>query len=226
MRVASRHLGGLTMSRRVLIADDHPMLANALSMACHAADPAIHVDIASNFAEAEALVSLQKPDLVLLDLMLPDIRGFTGLAVMRALCPDMPIAIVTSRDEPAIIRQAVGLGARGFISKATAIDRMIAATRILLDGGQWLPAEALIPDSAGQDLAMKILDLSPAQLKVVRSIASGAQNKQIAYELGVAEPTVKSHLVAIYRKLGVSNTTQAVLLLKAFEPQEPQSETL
>ncbi|UVO51289.1 response regulator transcription factor [Sphingomonas sp. SUN019] len=204
--------------QRILIADDHPMFATALTMAAHSADPTILVDAAATLADAEATARAHSHDLILLDLMLPDVQGFAGLAMLRAMRPATPIAIVTSRDEPAIVHQAVKLGARGFLSKATPIEGMVGAIRVLLAGGQWLPDGAMADPVDSDPRAARIGELSVAQLKVLRAIASGRQNKQIAYDLGIAEPTVKSHLAAIFRKIGVSNRTQAVLLLKSFDP--------
>lgn len=204
------------MLRPILIVDDHPLFVSALSMAAHAVDPAMPVQTAPTMAEAERLAGEVSPSLVLLDLMLPDIHGFAGLALMRALQPRTPIAIVTSRDEPAIARQALALGAKGFIGKGTKLEEIVAAIRVLLGGGQWFP-NAMTPkgDDVAEARLARFSELSLAQLKVLRRMADGLQNKQIAYELGIAEPTVKSHLVAVFKKLGVTNRTQAVLALRA-----------
>ncbi|WP_425231033.1 response regulator [Sphingomonas sp.] len=210
------------MLKRILIADDHPLIVTALSMAAHAIDPAILIDKAGTLAEAEAHVRATPPDLILLDLVLPDVQGFAGLALMRAVAPGRPVAIVSSRDEEAVIRQAIALGARGYLSKASPLNQMIAAIRVLLAGGQWLPDQLLAapPSAAANDIAARVGTLSVAQLRVLRAIADGRQNKQIAYDLQLAEPTVKSHLAAIFRKLGVANRTQAVLVLRALEPED------
>ena len=210
------------MLKRLLIADDHPLCITALGMAAHAIDPAMLVDQAATLAEAEALARAAKPDLILLDLMLPDVQGFAGLALMRAIVPGVPIAIVSSRDDEAVIRQAIALGARGYLSKASPLDRMMAAIRVLLGGGQWLPEDLLAAphESAANDVAARVGTLSIAQLRVLRAIADGGQNKQIAFDLQLAEPTIKSHLAAIFKKLGVANRTQAVLALRAIEPED------
>lgn len=206
---------------KILVADDHPMCATALAMAARAVDPGITKDCVTTLAEAEELVRRTEYDLILLDLMLPDVQGFAGLAMLRAIRPTATIAIVSGREEPAVVAQAQALGAKGFIPKSSTIDQMIAAIRALLDGQGWLPegmADAAHDDQR-VDLAERMGTLSIAQLRVLRAIVNGHQNKQIAYDLQLAEPTVKSHLSAIFRKLGVSNRTQAVLALQAFDAE-------
>lgn len=210
------------MPQSILVVDDHPMCTAALTMAAHAVDPATEVRVAASLGQAEELARARRPDLVLLDLVLPDAQGFSGVALMRALCPETPVAVVSSRDDEQTVRKLAGLGARGFISKTAAVDRMIAAIRALLAGGQWFP-DGLLAERAADghdDAAERIGSLSLAQLRVLRAIAEGAQNKQIAYDLDLAIPTVKSHLAAIFRKLGVTNRTQAVLALKQFDAEE------
>lgn len=205
----------------ILVADDHPMCATALGMAARTVDPGITKDCVTTLAEAEAQVRRTDYDLILLDLMLPDVQGFAGLAVLRAIRPAATIAIVSGREEPAVVAQAQALGAKGFIPKSSSIDQMVGAIRALLDGQSWLPegiAETSLSDHR-VDLAERVGTLSIAQLRVLRAIVNGHQNKQIAYDLQLAEPTVKSHLSAIFRKLGVSNRTQAVLALQAFDAE-------
>lgn len=206
----------------ILIADDHPMCATALAMAARVADPAVTIDSATTLAEAEGFARGARHDLVLLDLMLPDVQGFAGLALMRAVRPDAPVAIVSARDDPGVIAQAVALGAFGFVPKSSPIDQMVAAIRALLHGERWLPKGIVAGpgDDRRVDVAQRMGTLSIAQLRVLRAIANGHQNKQIAYDLQLAEPTVKSHLSAIFRKLGVSNRTQAVLALQAFDAED------
>ncbi len=203
----------------ILVADDHPMCATALGMAARAVDPAITKECVTTLSEAEDRVRRRDFDLVLLDLMLPDVQGFAGLALMRAVRPSMRIAIVSGREEPTVVAQSRALGAQGFIPKSSSIEEMIDAIRTLLSGKDWVPHqfEGLGRDDPRTDLAERMGTLSIAQLRVLRAIANGHQNKQIAYDLQLAEPTVKSHLSAIFRKLGVNNRTQAVLALQAFD---------
>ena len=203
----------------ILVVDDHPICAAALSMASRAVDGDAVVTTVSTMTDVETLLRERRFDLVLLDLMLPDVHGLSGLAMVRSMSPTTPVAIISSRDDMTTIRHGLALGAKGFVSKSAAIDEMVAAIRVLLAGGQWFP-NAVMTDTAGTEnekLAQRLGELSTAQLRVLRAIAGGQQNKQIAYDLGLAEPTIKSHLAAIFRKLGVANRTQAVLAFQAFE---------
>lgn len=209
------------MPYSILIVDDHPLVSAALTLAAQAARPGVEVRTAVTLAEAEARGRGDPPTLVLLDLMLPDAQGFAGLAALRALWPDTPVAIVSSRDDGAVVERSMGLGAAGFIPKSAPMDRMVAAIRSLLSGGPVPGSAAAATAPRGRDdAADRIAALSAAQLRVLRAVANGAQNKRIAQDLDLAEATVKSHLAAIFRKLGVANRTQAVLALRAYDLED------
>lgn len=203
--------------RRILVADDHPVCSAALTMSIRVVDPATLVDCVTTLSDAEQKLRAQPYDLIFLDLMLPDVQGFAGLALVKAIAPNTTVAMVSSRDERSVVRQAATLGAAGFLSKSLEIDRMVSAIRVLLEGGQWYPKSIMVENDGHSEIAKRLGTLSVAQLRVLRAIANGHQNKQIAFDLDLAEPTVKSHLAAIFRKLGVSNRTQAVLAMKSFE---------
>ncbi len=151
--------------------------------------------------------------------MLPDAQGLEGLAAIRAVRPRTSVAVVSSRDDPAVIRRAIAMGARGFLSKTAPLGDMVSAIGVLLAGERWLPPALLEPvePSAEGRAAARVGELSSAQLRVLRAMADGRQNKQIAWDLPLAEPTVKSHLATIFRKLEVLNRTQATLALRMFD---------
>lgn len=207
------------MALTILIADDHPMIATALSMAARQVVPDAITHHVESLAGALEAVGQRAFDLILLDLMLPDAQGFVGLVTIAKAQPRTPIAIISANEQPATIQQAARHGARGYIAKSAPMSEMIAAIRALLAGGQVFPAQAFAEDDApvARDTAARIADLSAAQLRVLRAAASGSANKQIAYELGISEPTVKTHFAQIFRKLGVTNRTQAILALQALE---------
>lgn len=206
------------MAYKVLIVDDHPMCGAALAMATRAVDSGALVEQVESLGAAEAKARDGGFDLVLLDLMLPDVAGMGGLLLLKHMLPGATLAVVSSREDPAVIRGAAGYGAKGFIPKSASMPDMIEALRKLIAGETSFPPRMLdgADDNPG---AHRLAELSAAQLRVLRAIASGRQNKQIAFELGIAEPTVKSHLAAIFRKLDVTNRTQAVLLYQSLDPQ-------
>ncbi|WP_242139485.1 response regulator transcription factor [Sphingomonas sp. TREG-RG-20F-R18-01] len=205
------------MTQAILIADDHPMCAAALGMATEQVAPGAEVVQVGTIAEAVAAAEQRRFDLVLLDLMLPDVQGFAGLLMLRRLQPRATIAIVSSTDEPAVMRRAAREGASGYIPKSAPMSGMVASIRTLLAGGNAFPPEMATPEPDAVMTPSRIGELSPAQFRVLRAAADGSQNKQIAYELGIAETTVKTHFAQIFRKLGVTNRTQAILALQALD---------
>ncbi|WP_026046711.1 response regulator [Sphingomonas sp. PAMC 26621] len=205
------------MTQTVLIADDHPMCAAALGMATEQVVPGADTVKVGTIAEAVAAAEQRRFDLILLDLMLPDVQGFAGLLMLRRLQPRATIAIVSSTDEPVVMRRAAREGASGYIPKSAPMSEMVASIRTLLGGGNAFPPEMTEPEDEAAITPSRIGELSPAQFRVLRAAADGSQNKQIAYELGIAETTVKTHFAQIFRKLGVTNRTQAILALQALD---------
>jgi len=165
----------------------------------------------------QALIDVH-PDaeLLLLDLHMPGASGFSALVHVRSQHPGLPIVVVSAHEESAVIARAVAHGASGYIPKSASIGTIVDAVRGVLAGEVWLPESlvgtgaALAPAEA--DAAARIAELTPQQFRVLAMIAEGLLNKQIAYDLGVSEATVKAHMTAIMRKLGVGNRTQVALL--------------
>lgn len=187
-------------------------------MATRAVDADAVVEQVESLGAAEAKARDRHYDLVLLDLMLPDVAGMGGLLLLEHLLPNTALAIVSSREDPAVVRRAASYGAKGFIPKSASMADMIDALRKLMAGETAFPPH-MLDEAVDDPSTRRLAELSAAQLRVLRAIASGRQNKQIAYELGIAEPTVKSHLAAIFRKLDVTNRTQAVLLYQSLDVQ-------
>lgn len=200
----------------LIIADDHPLFRAALHGALDKLLPGVRV------IECESLEPLLRAveaepgtDLVLLDLNMPGSQGFSTLIQLRAQYPAIPVAIVSAHEDPAIIRRAMDFGAAAYIPKSTSLERIGVALRAVLDGLQWVPEG--LPEDAGvpgedQALAQRVASLTPQQLKVLLMLASGRLNKQIASDLDVAEGTVKTHVTAILRKLGMYRRIQAAML--------------
>jgi DNA-binding NarL/FixJ family response regulator len=212
-------------SGRVLIADDHPLTREGLALAARVAAPELHIDSAGSIGEAEEMIARHKGyKLVLLDLMMPDARGFSGFLRLQQLLGTVPISIISARQQPELIDAARSLGAAGYISKTEPLDHTLAAMRELLQGKPVFPRSAgAAPDAAAA--RDRISDLSGAQLRVLLALADGRLNKQIAGDLNVTEATIKAHLTAIFRKLGVNNRTQAILAMQpllGMAPEEAQ----
>ena len=192
------------------------MCAAALGMAARQVAPDAAIEQVGTIADATALAERRTFDLILLDLMLPDVQGLAGLLMLRRLQSTARIAIVSSSDQPALMRRAAREGASGFIPKSAPMSAMVAAISTLLAGEQSFPPEMLLEDAPTETVSL-IGELSPAQFRVLRAAADGSQNKQIAYELGIAETTVKTHFAQIFKKLSVTNRTQAILALQALD---------
>lgn len=196
---------------RVLLADDHPLVCKAIGEVAASVRPGTIVEeLGSLAALLDALKTDPDADLILLDLNLPDCSGFTGIRTLRDNHPAIPVAIITALRDQTIIDRAIGLGASAFIPKSTPLHDIRAAIAAVLDGEIWLPARHQAPAPPDDLLA----DLTPAQMKIVSCLERGLLNKQIAFEIGVTEFTVKAHMTAAFRKLGVSNRTQAIMVLQ------------
>jgi DNA-binding NarL/FixJ family response regulator len=170
---------------------------------------------AGSFEDVAKLLELDgNVDLVLLDLAMPGVRGFSGLIYLRAQHPSVPIVIVSANDDPNVIRRCIGLGASGFVPKTLAVEAMRLAIRCVLEGGVWTPPDVdmvAAADAETDGLLTRLTSLTPQQVRVLMMLSDGLLNKQIAYELSVSEATVKAHVSAILQKLGVESRTQAVI---------------
>lgn len=200
------------MAGTILIADDHPLFRQALSMAAGAVRPDARLievaNLPSALAEAGAADDLE---LILLDLKMPGADGYSGVAMLHAEKPNVPILVVSSADAGQAALNAVRFGAVGFLGKDADLSAIEAAIGDAL-AGKKLDAPT---DAEVDPVAAQIASLTPTQLKVLLGVMQGRLNKQIAYDLGVSEATVKAHMTAILKKLDVQNRTQAVLAAKA-----------
>ncbi|WP_027079576.1 response regulator transcription factor [Luteimonas mephitis] len=220
------------MASTILVADDHPLFREALRGAVQRVLPDVQLREAEDVNELYALVDAEPDaDLLLLDLNMPGAQGFSALVHLRALHPQLPIVMVSAREEPAVMRRALDHGAMGFIPKSADAATLGEAITRVLDGDRWAPAAAHAAPAASadeHDAAQRLQGLTPQQFRVLQMLGEGLLNKQIGYELGVSEATIKAHMTAILRKLGASNRTQAVLIAGrlALEPGavKPQPE--
>jgi DNA-binding NarL/FixJ family response regulator len=201
----------------ILIADDHPLFRDALRRAVAQILPDTPLLEADSVpALVELAQANPRAELLLLDLNMPGAHGFSALAHVRASFPALPVIVVSAREEPALMRRAIGHGAAGFVPKSSDLATIGEAIHAVLEGDTWLPpgvaSQGVSLDPEEEATAARIAELTPQQYRVLTMVCSGLLNKQIAYDLGVSEATVKAHMTAILRKLGAHSRTQVVLI--------------
>jgi DNA-binding NarL/FixJ family response regulator len=202
-------------STHLIIADDHPLFRDALRHAVASVVSSAKIDEAGSFEDLTALLEQDaEVDLILLDLTMPGISGFSGLIYLRAQYPAIPVVIVSASDDVETIRRSVDFGASGFIPKRFGVDTLRDAILKVMDGDVWIPSDvdlSTVADPEMTRLRDRLVTLTPQQVRVLMMLSQGLLNKQIAYELGVSEATIKAHVSAILQKLGVESRTQAVI---------------
>jgi DNA-binding NarL/FixJ family response regulator len=201
-----------------LIVDDHPLFLEALQTALYASYPGAAVEVAGTINGAKDKLAAQTFDLVLLDLKMPDSGGLEGLKTIRSKCPKTPLAVISAMAGYEVVQQTRSCGADGFIFKSQQRSAIMLNVDRLLRGEPQFPAanaaDVASSRSPGDDLIDRLRQLTPQQLKVLTRVCEAKLNKQIAFELGVTETTVKAHITLIFKKLGVHSRTQAVLQLQ------------
>lgn len=216
----------MTDKSTFIVADDHPLFREAL---IHAIGNCVEE---AEIIEADSLDTLQEvvqtnpeADLLLLDLNMPGVSGFSALAYIRNNHASLPTVIVSAMDDPAVIRRSIQHGASGFIPKSSAIATLEEGIRAVLDGEVWLPDGIDLRDdrldSKEAGIAAALSSLTPHQFRVLMMLGEGLLNKQIAYQLSVSEATIKAHVTAILRKMNVNNRTQAVLAVQQLRINSP-----
>lgn len=215
----SDHDGAMPF-RAALIIEDHPLFGDALAMTLQSISGIRHVIHAESLEQASRhLAAGADVDVILLDLNLPDVEGLEGLLHLRRLAPRLPVLLVTSVNDTRTIRAALAGGAAGFVPKHSRREVFRAAFEALAAGEVFapdLPADAELDGPQAGDAAEAVIrrlsQLTRQQARILELICEGRMNKQIAHELSIAETTVKAHVTAIMRKMGVSTRTQAVLM--------------
>jgi DNA-binding NarL/FixJ family response regulator len=207
----------------IAIVDDHPLFRDALKQTLAASFDDLRISEAGSLEGLSTLIEAGDVDLVLLDLSMPGVQGFSGLIYLRSLSPQIPVVIVSANESPAVIRRCLEFGASGFIPKSLGVSRIREGIAAIFRGEIW------VPDGVGLDgaeksgssaLAARLASLTPQQVRVLMMLGEGLLNKQIAFHLGVSEATVKAHVSAILQKLRVESRTQAVIAVKKIENGE------
>ncbi|MFY0670334.1 MAG: response regulator transcription factor [Alteromonas stellipolaris] len=209
----------------LLIADDHPLYRDALRGALSLSLPALTLSEAGDLTSTVDILNREDIDLLLLDLHMPGSNDLFGLIHIRKLFPDVPVAVVSGTEDTQLISKIMSAGALGFIPKTASSGDIANAVQAILDGDVWLPPNLSDSvddiDEAFSELADHVASLTPSQYKVLCFMRDGLLNKQIGYNLDIAEATVKAHVTAIFKKLGINNRTQAVLIASQLELEPP-----
>jgi DNA-binding NarL/FixJ family response regulator len=212
---------------KIVIADDHPLFRGALRQALSDIDADLQIEEAGSLDDVIALLEANaEPDLILLDLKMPGVQGFSGLMYLRAQYPGVPVVVVSANDDPPAIRRSLDFGASGFVPKSMSVGDMRTAVRDVLNGEVWVPPGldlSQADDSEDAQIAGRLATLTPQQVRVLMMLTQGLLNKQIAYELGVSEATIKAHVSAILQKMNVESRTQAVIAASRIDGERWQS---
>jgi DNA-binding NarL/FixJ family response regulator len=218
---------------KILICDDHALFRQGLRLVLGELEGAADLLEAADGGAALALADAHPDlDLVLLDLHMPGMDGWAGLRRFRSGHPTLPVVIVSASEDPADVRAALGEGASGFIPKGSTASQLVAALRLVLSGGVYVPTAALAEAppgaQAGAERARRRRErasqLTPRQLEVLSLMARGLTNREICGVLDIAEGTVKAHVAAIFEALDASNRTEAAVLARELGLKAPGEE--
>lgn len=218
----------MQLAQKIIIADDHPLFRTAMQQAVKQLVPDVTIEQAESLPELQQVVEQHKDaDLILLDLQMPGAHGYSGLVFLRSHYPEIPVIVVSACEDPAIMCQAIDHEASGYIPKSSPLDHIAKAIELVLQGDIYLPDVARRhqhqPNQNALVLAERLASLTPQQFRVLTMMSEGMLNKQIAYDLDVSEATIKAHVTAIFRKLGVRTRTQAVIAVQSLDIEKPEA---
>lgn len=207
---------------KLLIVDDHIMVRQALAALLERDSVDTRVVHAADSAEAfQSLLAHQDLDAVFLDLNLPGVSGMAVLRELGRLRPALPVIVLSAVDDPAKVRQAFAAGALGYVPKAASASTLLAALRLVMSGEMFVPALALDPPTpfrprrAPRQQHLSAGGLTLRQAEVLQRMAEGLSNKGIANRMSLSEKTVKAHVTAVFRALGVGGRREAVTAARA-----------
>ncbi len=210
---------------KILLADDHPLFREGIKPLLHKLDAEIEIIEAKDYHSAfDAARRAGELDLALMDLYMPGMNEREGVIRFRAAFPDVPLIILSASEQPEDIQHLLDIGALGYITKSSPSEVILHALRLVLAGGLYLPPSLLggkaSPEREDETTQKKAV-LTLRQQEVLRELAQGKSNRQIAEALGVTEGTVKIHLATIFRLLQVNNRTEAVLVAQKMRLSHP-----
>lgn len=201
---------------KILFADDHPLFREGVKPVLRKLDPEVEIIEATDYPGAFAAMHANSDvELALLDLYMPGMTGIEGIPRFRAAFPSTPVVVLSASEQTEDIQKLLSAGALGYITKSSSTEVILSALRLVLAGGLYVPPSLLEHSHTGGTPASEVnaaYSLTSRQIEVLRELAKGRSNKQIANALNVTEGTVKIHLASIFRILKVSNRTEAVLV--------------
>ncbi|MEM9392833.1 MAG: response regulator transcription factor [Pseudomonadota bacterium] len=204
--------------RSAMIVDDHPLFCDALSMTLRTIAKIDKIRTADTMEGALSQLESEAPDVIVLDLNLPDVNGLDGLIRLKTALPKTPVVVVSSMADNRMISSTLRVGAAGFVPKHSNRDVFRVAFETVARGQTFTPENFVpttdknAPSSSAEEALSRLGLLTKQQSRILQLICEGKLNKQIAFDLSIAETTVKAHVTAIMRKLGVQSRTQAVLI--------------
>ena len=207
------------MSRRIIIVDDHPLFRAALRQTLASGEDDVAVEEAGDLNALTAVLEADRDcDLVLLDLNMPGGHGLSGLLLLRAQYPEVPVMIISAVEDHKVIRRTYELGAAGYLPKSVGPAEIRKAIDTVLSGEISVPEGVSLSGEDEQSaFVRRLATLTPQQIRVLMMLSDGLMNKQIAYELSISEATVKAHVSSILQKLDVDSRTQAVIAASKIE---------
>lgn len=217
---------------KILIADDHPLFREALQQAITNHFGKLQMPNCGSFSGLQKrILDHDDTDLIMLDLHMPGAVGFSTLHYLGITHPEIPVAIISANEEPEVVSRAIKYGASGFIPKSMSIEKIIHAIESILDGEIWMPetisAELQTLADENDEFLERLSILTPKQFRVLMMLVEGRTNSEIADESFVTIATVKAHLSEIFKKLEVSNRTQAAMIAATYlEIADPSAEIL
>jgi DNA-binding NarL/FixJ family response regulator len=203
----------MTDPMKVLLADDHPLMREALHQTLRRLDPGVRILDAQDYPSLFSLAARHPDaDLALVDLNMPGLPGQEGIRQFRARFPGLPLAVLSASESVVDIRSALDAGALGYVLKSSPADGLVSALRQMLAGHVYTPRSGTPSSVAAGSTDGR---LTPRQIEVMQLLRQGYPNKIIARKLDLTEGTVKVHMGAIFRALGVRNRTEAVLAMQS-----------